>query len=201
MIWLFSAAPAAETRQGFPLPGLTPGGRGTEVPGQLPASIRSPGDPPGREAATAAIAPLRRGTEVPGQLPASIRSPSHPPGREAATAAIAPLRRGTEVPGQLPASIRSPSHPPGREAAMAAIARRLTNGYPQRPPLADFPARTPFPIPCRTSNRPVGGGLRPAPPQGSRNDRPPLVPAANPHPHPQLSILNSHPRPRKEAPA
>ena len=45
---------APETRKGIPLPGPFPGGRGTKVPGRLPASIGSACCPPGREAAPAA---------------------------------------------------------------------------------------------------------------------------------------------------
>ena len=45
---------APETRKGCPLPGPFPGGRGTKVPGRLPASIGSACCPPGREAAPAA---------------------------------------------------------------------------------------------------------------------------------------------------
>ena len=56
---------APETRKGNPLPGPFPGGRGTKVPGQLPASIGSACDPPGREAASAAGWPLRRQDEGP----------------------------------------------------------------------------------------------------------------------------------------
>ena len=50
---------APETRKGCPLPGPFPGGRGTKVPGRLPASIGSACCPPGREAASAE-GPLRR---------------------------------------------------------------------------------------------------------------------------------------------
>ena len=50
---------APETRKGAPLPGPFPGGRGTKVPGRLPASIGSTCCPPGREAASAE-GPLRR---------------------------------------------------------------------------------------------------------------------------------------------
>ena len=45
---------APETRKGCPLPGPFPGGRGTGVPGQLPASIGSTCCPPGRLVASAA---------------------------------------------------------------------------------------------------------------------------------------------------
>ena len=45
---------APETRKGVPLPGPFPGGRGTKVPGRLPASIGSACCLPGREAAPAA---------------------------------------------------------------------------------------------------------------------------------------------------
>ena len=45
---------APETRKGVPLPGPFPGGRGTGVPGQLPASVGSTCNPPGREATSAA---------------------------------------------------------------------------------------------------------------------------------------------------
>ena len=51
---------APETRKGCPLPGPFPGGRGTGVPGQLPASVGSTCNPPGREAASAAGGPLQR---------------------------------------------------------------------------------------------------------------------------------------------
>ena len=51
---------APETRKGCPLPGPFPGGRGTGVPGQLPASVGSTCNPPGREATSAAKGPLRR---------------------------------------------------------------------------------------------------------------------------------------------
>ena len=51
---------APETRKGIPLPGPFPGGRGTGVPGQLPASIGSTCNPPSRLAASAAKGPLRR---------------------------------------------------------------------------------------------------------------------------------------------
>ena len=51
---------APETRKGVPLPGPFPGGRGTGVPGQLPASVGSTCNPPGRGAASAAKGPLRR---------------------------------------------------------------------------------------------------------------------------------------------
>ena len=50
---------APETRKGCPLPGPFPGGRGTGVPGRLPASIGSACCLPGREAASAE-GPLRR---------------------------------------------------------------------------------------------------------------------------------------------
>ena len=42
---------APETRKGFPLPGLFPGGRGTGVPGRLPAAMGSACCPARREAA------------------------------------------------------------------------------------------------------------------------------------------------------
>ena len=51
---------APETRKGCPLPGPFPGGRGTKVPGRLPASVGNTCCPPGREAASAARGPLRR---------------------------------------------------------------------------------------------------------------------------------------------
>ena len=78
---------APETRKGIPLPGPFPGGRGTKVPGRLPASIEVP-------AIRLAAERLRRRegrcggrTGVPGQLPASIGSTCCPPGREATSAA------------------------------------------------------------------------------------------------------------------
>ena len=65
---------APETRKGIPLPGPFPGGRGTKVPGRLPASIEVP-------AIRLAAERLRRRegrcggrTGVPGQLPASIEA-------------------------------------------------------------------------------------------------------------------------------
>ena len=84
---------APETRKGIPLPGPFPGGRGTKVSGQLPASIEVP-------AIRLAAERLRRRegrcggrTGVPGRLPASIGSACCPPGRGAASAAGGPLRR------------------------------------------------------------------------------------------------------------
>ena len=105
---------APETRKGVPLPGPFPGGRGTGVPGQLPASIGSACCPPGREAAPAAGGPLWRQDEGP---------------RSAACFYWKHLlsawpRSGfggrTGAPGQLPASIGSTCCPPGREATSAA---------------------------------------------------------------------------------
>ena len=73
-----------ETRKGVPLPGPFPGGRGTKVPGQLPASIGVP-------AIRLAAKRLRRRrgrcggrTGGPGQLPASIGSACCPARRLAA---------------------------------------------------------------------------------------------------------------------
>ena len=84
---------APDTRKGVPLPGPFPGGRGTKVPGRLPASIEVP-------AIRLAAERLRRRegrcggrTGVPGQLPASIGSACCPPGREAVSAARGPRRR------------------------------------------------------------------------------------------------------------
>ena len=74
---------APETRKGCPLPGPFPGGRGTKVPGRLPASIGSACCLPGREAASAE-GPLRRQDGVPGRLPASIGSACCPARRLAA---------------------------------------------------------------------------------------------------------------------
>ena len=78
---------APETRKGNPLPGPFPGGRGTKVSGQLPASIGVP-------AIRLAAERLRRRegrcggrTGVPGQLPASVGDTRNPACRGAALAA------------------------------------------------------------------------------------------------------------------
>ena len=89
---------APETRKGNPLPGPFPGGRGTKVSGQLPASI---GVPAIRLAAWRLCRWKGRcggRTGVPGRLLASVRSACCPPGRGAASAAEGPLRRQDEGP-------------------------------------------------------------------------------------------------------
>ena len=111
---------APETRKGNPLPGPFPGGRGTGVPGQLPASIGSTCDPPGREAASAE-GPLRRQDEGPRSSAyfcwkclLSAWPLSGFGGKRAAAAA------GRRSPGRLPASVESTCCPARRLAALQA---------------------------------------------------------------------------------
>ena len=112
---------APETRKGCPLPGPFPGGRGTGVPGRLPASIGSACCPLGRGAASAAEGPLRRQDEGPRSsayfcwkclLSAWPRSGFG--GKRAAAAA------GRRSPGRLPASVESTCCPARRLAALQA---------------------------------------------------------------------------------
>ena len=112
---------APETRKGNPLPGPCPGGRGTGVPGRLPASIGSACCPLGRGAASAAEGPLRRQDEGPQSsaylwwnclLSAWPRSGFG--GKRAAAAA------GRRSPGRLPASVESTCCPARRLAALQA---------------------------------------------------------------------------------
>ena len=112
---------APETRKGVPLPGPFPGGRGTGVPGRLPASIGSACCPLGRGAASAAEGPLRRQDEGPQSsayfcwkclLSAWPRSSFG--GKRAAAAA------GRRSPGRLPASVESTCCPARRLAALQA---------------------------------------------------------------------------------
>ena len=93
----------------------------TGAPGQLPASIGSTCDPPGREAASAAEGPLRRQDEGPQSsayfcwkclLSAWPRSGFG--GKRAAAAA------GRRSPGRLPASVESTCCPARRLAALQA---------------------------------------------------------------------------------
>ena len=138
---------APETRKGVPLPGPFPGGRGTGVPGQLPASVGSTCNPPGREATSAAKGPLRRQDGGPRSAACFYRSTCDPPGRGAASAAGGPLRRQDGGPRSAACFYRKcllPAWPRsgfGGKRAAAAAGRRSPGRLPASVESTCCPAR------------------------------------------------------------